>query len=220
MTRIRYGFILSPLSNKMGSMYRSRLAATIFVVTGLILSSCGGGVSAEDLQGVTFETPVSKPSFTLTDTEGNTYDFARETEGKLTLLYFGYINCPDICPVHLAQIAESFDQLPDVGREAEVVFVGVDRARDTPEAIREYLDTFDSRFVGLTGTDEELVAAQQAFGVPIATKVGDGDDYTINHAAQVFAFAPDGLGYSVYPFGVRQSQWTNDLKVLAEMTGA
>lgn len=185
----------------------------------LILSACGGGVSTDDLQGVIIESPQSKPEFVLTDTEGASYDFAAETEGKLTLLYFGYLNCPDICPVHLAQIAETFDQLPAVARDTEVVFVTVDPERDSPDEMRAFLDNFDGRFVGLTGSLEEVQTAQSAAGVPTAVFVGDGDDYTVNHAAQVFAFAPDGLLHSVYPFGVRQSQWNNDLQILAQMRG-
>lgn len=189
------------------------------IAVALVLSACGGGSFTDDLQGVIIDPPQPKPSFVLTDTEGAGYDFATETEGKLTLLYFGYLNCPDICPVHLAQIAETFDQLPGVARDTEVVFVSVDPERDSPQEMRAFLDKFDSRFVGLTGTLEEVQAAQSAAGVPMAVFVGDGEDYTVNHAAQVFAFAPDGLSHSVYPFGVRQSQWNNDLQILAEMGG-
>ncbi len=180
-----------------------------------LIAACAPNVSTDDLQGVKIDPPQPKPEFTLTDTSGQLYDFAAETEGKLTLLYFGYLNCPDICPVHLAQIAETFDRLPDVAREAVVVFVSVDPERDTPEQIREFLDNFDSRFVGLTGTLEELEAAQTAAGVPAAVFVGEGDDYTVNHDARVLAFAPDGLMHSFYPFGVRQSEWNNDLQILA-----
>ena len=80
--------------------------------------------------------PRPKPEFTLTDTSGQVYDFVSETDGTLTLLYFGYLNCPDICPVHLAQLAEVFDQVPAVARNTEVVFVTVDPERDTPAKIR------------------------------------------------------------------------------------
>lgn len=184
----------------------------------LVIAACAPNVSSEDLQGVVIDPPQQKPSFVLTDTEGRPFDFASETEGKLTLLYFGYLNCPDICPVHLAQIAEVFDQIPEVARDTEVVFVTVDPDRDTPEKIREFLDNFDTRFVGLTGTADELNVAQAAAGLPAASKVeGEGDDYTMNHAAWVTAYAPDGLAYAIYPFGIRQSQWNNDLQVLAEM---
>jgi protein SCO1/2 len=185
----------------------------------ILVAACGRDVSTDDLQGVPIDPAQPKPEFVLTDTSGQPYNFAAETEGKLTLLYFGYLNCPDICPVHLAQIAETFDQLPDVARDAEVVFVSVDPNRDSPDEIRAFLDNFDSRFVGLTGTLDELEAAQTAANVPVAQFVGDGEDYTVNHAAHVIAFAPDGMNHSVYPFGVRQSQWDNDLRILSEMTG-
>lgn len=190
-------------------------ALSALLAGALLLSACGANVATEELQGVVIETPEPKPEFTLTDTDGETYDFAAETDGNLTLLYFGYLNCPDICPVHLAQIAETFDRLPDVARDTDVVFVSVDPGRDSPDEIREFLDNFDSRFVGLTGSLEELENAQSAAGVPSAVFVGEGDDYTVNHAAQVIAYAPDGLNHSVYPFGVRQSQWNNDLQILA-----
>jgi len=195
----------------------SRVVRASLLSVLVVASACGANASVGDLQGVVVDPPNEKPSFQLTDTEGELYDFATETEGKLTLLYFGYLNCPDICPVHLAQIAETFDRLPSVARDAEVVFVSVDPARDTPEAIRAYLDNFDQRFIGLTGTPEELAAAETAVGVPPAVVTGEGEDYGISHAALVIAYAPDGLNYSFYPFGIRQSQWTNDLQVLAAM---
>jgi len=183
----------------------------------LALVACGRDIASDELQGVTVDPPKSKPSFVLTDTSGNRYDFGEETEGKLTLLYFGYLNCPDVCPVHLAQIAETFDQLPTIARDAEVVFVSVDPERDSLGDIREFLDNFDTRFVGLTGTLEELEAAQTAAGVPLAVFVGKGDDYTVDHSGMVIAYAPDGMNHSVYPFGVRQSEWNNDLQILADI---
>lgn len=198
------------------NLRRLRLLVLALVAT-VVMVACGPNVSSDDLQGVVIDPPQPKPTFTLTDTDGQVYDFAAETEGKLTLLYFGYLNCPDICPVHLAQIAETFDRVPDVARDAEVVFVSVDPDRDSPSEIREFLDNFDNRFVGLTGTPEELEAAQTAVGVPTAVYVGEGDDYTVDHAGWVIAYAPDGMSHSIYPFGVRQSEWNNDLQVLAEI---
>jgi protein SCO1/2 len=181
----------------------------------LALVACGRDIASDELQGVTVDPPKPKPSFVLTDTSGNRYDFGEETEGKLTLLYFGYLNCPDVCPVHLAQIAETFDRLPAIARDAAVVFVSVDPERDSLGDIRAFLDNFDTRFVGLTGTFEELKVAQTAAGVPPAVFVGEGDDYTVDHSGMVIAYAPDGMNHSVYPFGVRQSEWNNDLQILA-----
>jgi protein SCO1 len=193
--------------------------AVLLAFTLLVLGSCASGKSTEDLQGVVVETPQPKPSFVLTDTNGEAYDFAERTEGMLTLLYFGYTNCPDICPVHMAQIARVFDEYPEIESKSEVVFVSVDPQRDTPEVLRSFLDNFGPNFIGLTGTTEELEAAEKAAGVPMAEVVGGGEDYSVNHAAWVIAYAPDGLTYSIYPFGVEQSQWNNDLQILAEIEG-
>jgi protein SCO1/2 len=191
-----------------------------FLVIGLLLASCAGGISTGRLRGEVVEDPQPKPSFTLTDTEGNPYDFAAETSGRLTLLYFGYTNCPDICPVQLAQIAETLDQHPDIAGEAEVVFVTVDPLRDTPQVLRDFLDNFSSRFVGLTGTPEEIAAAQVAADVPPATITGDGEDYDVDHAGWVTAYTADGLGRALYPFGTRQNVWSNDLPILMDMSDA
>lgn len=199
--------------NRFGALRRLVMILTaVFVIAG-----CARGVSTDELQGVVVENPGEKPAFTLTDTDGEPYDFAAETSGQPTLLYFGYLNCPDICPVHLAQIAEVFDRAPAVARETQVVFVSVDPQRDSPEKIRDFLDNFDPSFVGLTGTEEELVEAQTAAGVPPAVIVGEGDDYTVDHAGWVIAYGPDGLNHAIYPFGTRQSQWDNDLRILNAM---
>lgn len=173
--------------------------------------------AALGLRGELLEDPWPRPDFTLTTTEGEPFDFDDETAGRLTLLFFGYTSCPDVCPIHLATLAGALEQ-PGVPRPV-VVFVGVDPARDTPEAVRKYLDRFDTDFIGLVGTPEELVAAQEATGVPVAI-AGPADedgDYLVGHAAQVIAYTPDDLAHVVYPFGVRRQDWVNDLPRLVEI---
>ena len=95
-----------------------------------------------------------------------------------------------------------------------MVFVSVDPARDTPEAIRAYLDRFDSRFIGLTGTPEQLAAAQRAAGVSVAYDSGPNDrgGYDVGHSSQVIVFTPDDLGRLIYGFGVRRDEWATDLE--------
>jgi protein SCO1/2 len=172
--------------------------------------------SSSAFDGTVLEPPQAKPEFVLTDTQGQPYDFQAETTGKLTLLYFGYTFCPDICPVQLAQLAAVMDRLPDVERNSVVVFVTVDPDRDTPQVIRSFLDKFDTKFVGLSGTVDQVEAAQRAAGVPVAVKIGDGADYSMGHASQVIAYAPDGLAYTQYPYGTRQTQWVHDLPIILD----
>lgn len=186
-----------------------------------VLSACSGAAASDEgpYAGVELDVPLEKPDVTLTDTDGQPWSLRAETQNQLTLLYFGYTNCPDICPVHLAQI-EAVLGRSGMTRNVEVVFVTVDPARDDPATIRRFLDNFDDDYVGLTGTVEELQAAQRAFNVPVAVQEGDGRDYTFGHAGQVFAFAPDGFAYSIYPQGTRQSHWVNDLPLLDALEGA
>jgi protein SCO1/2 len=172
--------------------------------------------SSSAFDGTVLEPPQAKPEFVLIDTQGQPYDFQAETTGKLTLLYFGYTFCPDICPVQLAQLAAVMDRLPDVERNSVVVFVTVDPDRDTPQVIRSFLDKFDTKFVGLSGTVDQVEAAQRAAGVPVAVKIGDGADYSMGHASQVIAYAPDGLAYTQYPYGTRQTQWVHDLPIILD----
>lgn len=188
----------------------------------LLLTACGptqSGAGADSgYRGALASEPKPKPDFTLTDTSNAPFDFGRETEGYVTLLYFGYTHCPDICPVHMANIAAVLDKLPvDVARQIKVVFVTTDPARDTPERLREWLDRFDTSFIGLTGSEEQLEAAQVAAGVAPAVKEDlDDGEYGVSHAAYVIAYTRDDLAHVVYPFGVRQGDWAHDLPKLVE----
>ena len=194
--------------------------SAVLIVAIVALTACGGDGSEEGplgLSGVELSDPTDRPEFVLTDTDGTPYAFHEETAGELTLMYFGYTSCPDICPVHLAQLSEALERpgMPD----ATVVFVSVDPGRDDPAVIRSWLDGFDADFVGLTGSVDELVAAQEAAGVVPADIEGDPEEagYLVGHAGQLLAYAPDDRGYVIYPFGTRQSELVNDLPVLAEI---
>lgn len=169
----------------------------------------------------TEQDPQPRPDFTLTDTDGQPFDFGAETGGELTLLFFGYTSCPDVCPLHMANLAYALEQ-PGVPRP-KVVFVSVDPQRDTPEVIRTFLDRFDEGFIGLTGTPEQLADAQTAAGVAIGGAMEDpapgDDDYLVGHASQVIAYTADDVSPVVYPFGVRQQDWIDDLPKLARAEG-
>jgi protein SCO1 len=184
------------------------------------MSRSGGetAVGETGFRGAVLPEPAPKPRFTLADTEGRPYDFVAETAGRLTLLFFGFTNCPDVCPVHLANIGAVLGDLPvDVRREIRVVFVSADPERDTPARMRGWLDSFDRNFVGLRGSvDEvneilaELRLAPVSHGAPDAR-----GNYTVGHPAQVLAFTPDGWLRVLYPFGTRQVDWAHDLPKLA-----
>jgi protein SCO1/2 len=191
-----------------------RLACFLILLLASACATAGVTGTTSRFEGTELITPVPKPEFVLTDTSENPFDFQADTAGKLTFLYFGYTFCPDVCPVQMAQLAAVLSQLPDVERNAIVVFVTVDPERDTPAVIRAFLDKFDPDFVGLSGTVQQVQDAQRAAGVPVAVKIGQGPDYSMGHAGQVLVYTPGGFAYTQYPYGTRQTQWAHDLPIL------
>lgn len=179
----------------------------------LLLTSCVDGVVGDRFVGLELSPAKPKPSFTLTSTSGQTYDFRRETDGQLTLLFFGYTSCPDICPVHLANIGATLDRLsPEDRARVRVVFVTTDPARDSLPRIRAWLDNFDSTFVGLRGERDEVTEIESSLGIaPSVVPEGGAKGYDVGHAAQVIAFTPDDSMRVLYPFGTRQQDWAHDL---------
>ena len=157
--------------------------------------------------------PLPKPRFTLTDTSGAPFDFWRKTRGYVTLLFFGYSHCPDQCPLHMANIAMGLKNIPTgFVDQVKVVFVTTDPARDSPKVLRAWLDRFDERFVGLTGSEAAVEVAQRAAGVPPARKtVPAVEDYAVGHASFVLAYTKDNLAHLIYPGGVTQRDWAHDL---------
>jgi protein SCO1/2 len=153
---------------------------------------------------------------------GGPWDFRRETEGYVTLLFFGYTHCPDVCPVHMANLGAVLDRLPsEVSNRVKVVFVTTDPARDTPERLRKWLGGFSPYFIGLTGTADQLTRAQIAAGLlPAAPDTADSAkaDYSVGHAAQVLAYTRDNLERVEYPAGTRQEDWAHDLPLLVRVT--
>lgn len=211
---------------------RFRAGSAALALVALLLAACGGETAEEPrgpepseaeqiaadlgLHGTPMSATLERPDFTLTTTEGDAYDFRAETSGRVTLLYFGYTNCPDVCPVHFSNIAAALRQAPfEVRRGVTVVFVGVDAPRDTADRVREWLEFFDADFVGLIGTEAELEAAQLAAAAPPAFIDEEFEGgYSVQHAAWLFLYTQDDLLHLRYPTGVRQAGWAHDLDIL------
>jgi protein SCO1/2 len=191
------------------------VVAVLVLVAGLVVGFSRQGGSATSF--VELDRPVEMPDVVLIDTDGEPFSLRDDTAGRVTLLYFGYLSCPDACPIHMAVLGNVFEQLPGEARDhIDVVFVTTDPTRDSPAELRAYLDAFDPSFIGLTGSTEALRDAQVAAGVPVAVAepTVDNGNYLVGHATQVLVFDRDGVARRVYPFGVRQSDWLADLPTL------
>jgi protein SCO1/2 len=205
---------------------RVRAAA---VLVGLVaaLSGCaasGGAGPAPPLltsptaagpyRGLQLDPPQPRPTFTLVDTGGRRYDFAARTRGRPTFLFFGYTNCPDICPTTMADIAAALRGVPAaVQRAVQVVFVTTDPRRDTGPVLAAWLRNFDpdlpNRFVGLTGSQPQVEAAQAAARVPVATDGGQ------THSAELLLFGTDDYARVVYLNGSSPEDIRHDLPAVA-----
>ncbi len=203
----------------------SRLSGHSFLIAcvGGFLGGCAiegrRAVKPSELRGWLLEQPLPKVDFTLESMKGGDYAFLEETEGFVTLLFFGYTHCPDVCPLHMANISAVLKKLtPDVANQIKVVFVTTDPERDTAERMREWLANFDTKFVGLRGTLEDVNAIQAEIGLGPAHReeMQSGDGYGMAHAAQVLAYTTDNQAHVMYAFGTRQEDWAHDLPMLVK----
>ncbi|MEU4871708.1 SCO family protein [Streptomyces sp. NPDC021608] len=200
-------------------------AAALLAAAALTLSACGsGGDSDSSVASVSQETaqrpvtvldqPFTKPALVLTDTRGKPYDLRKETAGRPTLIYFGYTNCPDVCPLTMNNIAVAKKQLPKAEQEAlRVVFVTTDPDRDTPAALGKWLQGIDPQVVGLTGKFATVQAAAYRLGITVEAPHKDKNGKIVStHGTQVVAFSPKtDAGYLLYDESASVDDYTKDL---------
>lgn len=190
----------------------------------LVVTACTPGeppVRPEDLKGPRLVSGKPLPSLRLERAPGKPFDLASESKGNLTFLFFGYTNCPDVCPLHMANLAAALKSLPEkTRRRVRVVFVTTDPERDTPDRLGAWLAQFDSSFVGVSGDAASLEAAQRSLGMPLATRdsaVPDSGGYTISHGAHLWAFTPDDSAHVVYPMGIQRGDLVADIPKLLRL---
>jgi len=194
-----------------------------FVLAVLLLAGCAPGeppVRPEDLRGPRLTRGIPRPAFVAQAPDGSPFDFRRETGGSLTFLFFGYTHCPDVCPLHMNNLALAIKGLPErIRSQVRVVFVSTDPERDTPGRLRNWLSNFDSTFVGLRGDTAALNAVQQRLGMPPASRdpaIG-AEGYTVSHGAHLWAFTPDDSAHVVYPMGLNQEDFAADIPKLLRL---
>ena len=171
--------------------------------------------------GQLLDPPMTKPDVTFTTMDGEEFPFVERTAGTFSMLFFGYTNCPDVCPVFLRTISRSIQAIGSgPGSDVQVYFVGVDVARDTPEQLKTYLGRIDPSFIGLTGSEDVIAAANAHLKMPPITIEDDVDGdgvYEVGHGKQAWPFTRDDVAHRMYPSDeVRQQQWVRDLPKLSK----
>jgi protein SCO1/2 len=122
--------------------------------------------------------------------------------------------------MHMANLAAALKKMPaGIADQVKLVFVTTDPARDSPAVVRRWLDLFDRRFIGLTGTERVIEAVERAAGVPPGTRTGPANgNYGVAHANFVLAYTKDNLAHVIYPGGVGKDDWVHDLPLLIQET--
>ena len=152
------------------------------------------GGDDDGYHGVLLTRPYDVPTTKLEDTDGAGYSLGRSPEKPLTLVFFGYTHCPDICQIVMSTIASALNRLDAAEREqVDVVFVTTDPARDTGPVLRDYLDQFDPAYVGLTSDLDTIIAVGEPLGVSIARgeRLPSGG-YEVDHATPIVGIGPAG----------------------------
>ena len=138
-------------------------------------------------------------AFSLVDHDGK-HVTDKSWPGKYLLVFFGFTNCPDVCPVTLDKLTSALDQLGDEASRVQPLFITIDSFRDKPGILKEYVSHFHKSILGLTGSEEQLKAAQDAYKVYTSRHdQPNGHDYTFDHSAFVYFMAPDGKMAEVIP---------------------
>lgn len=177
-----------------------------------------GNTGDGQFQGVGVTPAQPRPSFTLTDTSGAKFEFGTTTAKHPTLLYFGYTNCPDVCPTTMADVATALKKVPaKVAKETYVVFVTTDVKRDTPPVLGRWLQNFANlapktvKFIGLTGTQTQIDAAQAAAHVLVAEDNGQ------THSSKLMLYGPDDYARIAFLESTMLSkQVSHDLPIIAK----
>ncbi len=154
----------------------------------LLLAACGD----DAWRGTPVDGLLPDLEFRLLDTTGTPVE-AERYRGKVTLLYFGFTNCPDICPTTLAQLGLALERLGPAAQGVQVLLATVDPARDSPEALARYAGAFGPWLHGLTGSEAALRALNHAYKVDFMAQEPDlAGRYDVMHSNRVFAFDREG----------------------------
>jgi protein SCO1/2 len=181
----------------------------------LLLAACQkAGPERQAFKGIDLTGAEYARSLNLTDQDGRARSLA-DFKGKVVVVFFGYTQCPDVCPTTMAEVAEVKRALGPDGERVQGVFVTVDPERDTAALLKAYLGSFDPSFVGLRGSEEQTRAAAKEFKVFYAKVPGKTPDtYTMDHTAASFIFDTEGRVRVYVRYGAGAQPLVDDIKLL------
>ena len=186
----------------------------LVLLTAAVLAACSAEKPKPAFKNIDITGAEYAKALALPDADGKTRTLA-EFQGKVVIVFFGFAQCPDVCPTTLAEIAEVRTKLGADGAKVQPVFITVDPERDTPAVLKEYVKPFGSDVVALRGTLEETQATARSFKVFFAKNPGKTEDsYTVDHTAGSYVFDKKGQVRLFVRYGGGVESWLDDLKLL------
>jgi protein SCO1 len=198
-------------------MNKKLLYLGIGVLVGLALTLGVWKVLARSYtyQGSLINPPVPAADFTLTDQQGQQFRLS-DQKGKVVLIFFGFTNCTDVCPLTMAQFKQVKESLGDLAKDVRFVFITVDPQRDDVEVVRTYIEKFDPSFFGLTGDQANLAGVWKDYGVYVNKDATDSqDNYIDEHTARIYAIDAKGNWRLTYLYGTETDAIAQDIAHLA-----
>lgn len=194
----RYLFLLSVV-----------LLAGFLVVIGILVRPTA------QWRGSLITPPMPAPEIVLPQADGQVFRLS-DQKGRVVLLFFGYTYCPDVCPSTLGTLNLALKRLGSRAEQVQVVFISVDPQRDTPQKAQDYASAFNTKFLGLSGSEETLQPIWQAYGVYRAVRPAEGnvDEYLVDHSARVYLVDKQGNLRLTYAFGTPVDDLVSDLRLI------
>jgi protein SCO1/2 len=190
---------------------------TLALATTLLLSACdrlGGAPAGPSFAGINITGAEYARELNLPDTDGRMRSLA-DFKGKVLVVFFGYTQCPDVCPTTMVELADVVQKLGADGQRVQGIFVSVDPERDTPELLKAYVSNFNANFVALRGTPDQVKQAAREFKVYYNKVPGKTErSYTVDHTAASYLFDTQGRVRVFERYGSGAAVLTQDLKTL------
>lgn len=200
------------MTNQRGVLTRRGLALLLAIavvgvaaITAFVVSRPSHNVAVKppvEIEDYLFWQAKDLTDFKLTGADGKTLGL-KDLKGKWSFIFFGYINCPDVCPLTMGILGQTFnliEKVPAAFQEIQGIFVSVDSKRDTPELLKEYASHFNSKFTGVTGDTTQLDAfSRQMSALYTIEPQKTGDAYQVTHSSTIFLVDPQGRLYGRFP---------------------
>lgn len=211
---------LAPVNRCLVAARRSllRISGAAAAVSLMVLAGCdastSGGTAATAFKGIDITGADYARTLSLTDQNGQRRTLA-DFKGKVTVVFFGFTQCPDVCPTTMAELAQVKAALGQDGNRVQGVFITVDPERDTADVLKTYMKGFDPSFIALRGSPEEIAATAKEFKVFYAKVPGKIEgSYSVDHTAGSYVFDAQGRVRLFVRYGGGAQALAADLKAL------